>query len=476
MVLRYIYGGRLSLEEYDTSKNWVEQNFNLVYQTSFENDFFLKLQSFCAELMFREPEKVFNSIDFISLSEKSLISLIQYDNFLMNEIQVWEYVLKWGIAQNPELPSDPSSYSKDDFNVLKNTLQHLIPFIKFLNMSHKEFLDKVYPYKKILPKDLREKLIKHFIQSINNPGLNTTKEIDSMKITSIRKNLSIEKDFNVIVDGVNGLIGKSVQKNKIIKQKVIEYFSDYNINTQEFYNYLLKNQVNTNSIFLLGYFNFYGIGTSENNKNAFNLFIKASKNNHVLAQYFAGYCYDYGYGVIKNDKLAFKYYGKAANKNYAKAQLEIGYSYRNGVGILQDFKKAFYWYEKAANNGEITAIYNLGNCYRNGIGIEKDDIKAFELYKQSADGGHSGGIMMLGLCYDEGIGTKINKKKAFELYQNSANLGDEVAQNNLGLMYEYGDGITKDIDKAIYWYNKSAKQGYEIARNNLVKVLTNIRN
>src|SRR5581483_97550 len=95
----YIYGGRLSLEEHDNSniiklliaanelslqeliihlqsflienkKNWMKQNFNLIYQTSFENDSFLKLQSFCKELMTKEPEKIFQSIDFISISEK----------------------------------------------------------------------------------------------------------------------------------------------------------------------------------------------------------------------------------------------------------------------------------------------------------------------------------------------------------------------------------------------------------------------
>ncbi|CAB4433239.1 unnamed protein product [Rhizophagus irregularis] len=177
MILRYIYGGRLSLEEYDTSdiikiliaanelslqelitrlqsflienkKNWMEKNFNLIYKTSFENDSFLKLRNFCTELISNKPEKIFNSIDFISLSEKPLISLIQHDNLQMNVIQIWEHVLKWGIAQNPGLSSDPSSYSKDDFNTLKNTLQQFIPFIKFFNLNHKEFLNKVYPYKK----------------------------------------------------------------------------------------------------------------------------------------------------------------------------------------------------------------------------------------------------------------------------------------------------------------------------------------
>ncbi|GES84720.1 BTB/POZ protein [Rhizophagus clarus] len=75
IILRYIYGGRISLKEYDTldiinilvatnelslqelithlqsyliknEKHWMEQNFNLIYQISFENDSFSKLQNF----------------------------------------------------------------------------------------------------------------------------------------------------------------------------------------------------------------------------------------------------------------------------------------------------------------------------------------------------------------------------------------------------------------------------------------------
>src|SRR5256885_15602503 len=100
---RYIYGGILSLEVYDVldiikilvsaselslqeliphlqsfliknKANWMEQNFNLIYQTSFENDSFLELQKFCTDLISNEPEKIFNSLDFTSISEKSLVS------------------------------------------------------------------------------------------------------------------------------------------------------------------------------------------------------------------------------------------------------------------------------------------------------------------------------------------------------------------------------------------------------------------
>ncbi|GES83733.1 carbohydrate-binding module family 13 protein [Rhizophagus clarus] len=220
-ILRYIYGGKISLIEYDTldiikilnaanelslqglisylqsfliekKMDWMEQNFNLVYQTSYENNSFLKLQKFCTELISKQPEKIFNSPDFTSISEKVLISLIQLDNLQMNDVQIWEYVLKWGIAQNPELSSDPSNYSNDDFNALKNTLQQCIPFVKFFNLTSREFLNNVFPYRKILSNKLYINLLKLFLNNNYRPTKNITpngnsgstkKVIDSRIIT-----------------------------------------------------------------------------------------------------------------------------------------------------------------------------------------------------------------------------------------------------------------------------------------------------
>ena len=99
--------------------------------------------------MTKEPIKIFNSLSFSSIPEKLLISIIQNDNLRMSEIRIWDHVLEWGISQNPELPSDVENYSDDDFNILKNTLQQCIPFIKFYDLTSKEFLDKVLPYEQI---------------------------------------------------------------------------------------------------------------------------------------------------------------------------------------------------------------------------------------------------------------------------------------------------------------------------------------
>ncbi|GET04735.1 kinase-like domain-containing protein [Rhizophagus clarus] len=271
-------------------------------------------------------------------------------------------------------------------------------------------------------------------QLIENFDKINTKEIDSIEILSEQGNISIEKDINIIVDEINDLISTLLNKGflgHLVKQQVIDYFNDHNMNSQEIYNWLLDNQISANSIFLFGYFNYYEIGTSIDYKKAFNLFINASKQDHILAQFFVGDCYLYGYGTTKNKKLAFEYYEKVANKNISYGQNSMGYCYKNRIGVKKDPKKAFCWYEKAANNGNIMAIYNLGYCY-----------------------------------YD-GIGTKTNKQKAFVLYQEAAELGVFLAQNNLALMYKKGDGVTKDINKAMYWFQKSAEQGYDLAKTNL---------
>ncbi|UZO02724.1 uncharacterized protein OCT59_021203 [Rhizophagus irregularis] len=206
VILRYIYGGKLSLEEYDNSDiikilivanelslqelfpyletflierkaDWMEQNFDLIYRTSFENNSFLRLQNYCTDLIAKAPNKIFNSPKFSSIPEKLLVSLIQNKGTQASEVQVWEHTIKWGIAQNPKLPSNIENYSKDDFNALKNTLQQCIPLIRFHNLTSKEFSEKVLPYKKVFPKELYKSLIKDFLNNDRKP----IEQVEKMK-------------------------------------------------------------------------------------------------------------------------------------------------------------------------------------------------------------------------------------------------------------------------------------------------------
>src|SRR5205823_2967690 len=130
--------------------------------------------------------------------------LIRNDNLQMSKVQVWKYVLKWGLAQNPGLPSGPKSFSKDDFNALKNTLQQCISFIKFNDLTSNEFYNNVFPYKKILPKELREGLIDHFL----NPENNRPETKESQKIEEIKRINSTNINSKIITFQHAELISK----------------------------------------------------------------------------------------------------------------------------------------------------------------------------------------------------------------------------------------------------------------------------
>ena len=190
----------------ENKSDLIEQNFTLIYQTSFKHDSFLKLQKFCTDLISKEPEKIFNSPDFTSISEKSLISLIQNDNLQVSEFQVWEHVLKWGLAQNPELPSDPASFSKEDFDALKKTLQQCIPFVKFHNLTSKEFMDKVLPYEKIFPEELYKDLLKSFL-SLSDPSSKLSDKSKSKEINlkTVDSKIITYQHFELISKWINKL-------------------------------------------------------------------------------------------------------------------------------------------------------------------------------------------------------------------------------------------------------------------------------
>src|SRR6266542_2620113 len=128
----------------------MEQHFELIHRTSYQSNYSLEIQKFYTDLMVKSPEKIFKSFDFTSLPEKSLIQLIKRDDLQMKEIEVWEHVLKWGLAQNPTLLPDPNTWSDDDFKTMENTLQHCLSLARFFSLSSIEFLLKVRPYKKLL--------------------------------------------------------------------------------------------------------------------------------------------------------------------------------------------------------------------------------------------------------------------------------------------------------------------------------------
>ena len=90
------------------------------------------------------------------------------------------------------------------------------------------------------------------------------------------------------------------RSNKGQNQEILNYLNNHNITSQEIYNWLLNNQTNSNAIFLLGEFNYLGIGTSVDNQKAFELYQKAANLKNVDGMNNLGDCYQHGIGTRIN--------------------------------------------------------------------------------------------------------------------------------------------------------------------------------
>ena len=93
-----------------------------------------------------------------------------------------------------------------------------------------------------------------------------TNEIESITTTSkptINQDILPENDLSIIVNEITKLIIEVKNKGtKLSKQCVLNYINNQNTNPQKIYDQLYNNQNNnSNSTFLLGYFNYCGIVT-----------------------------------------------------------------------------------------------------------------------------------------------------------------------------------------------------------------------
>src|ERR1043166_5990932 len=110
----------------------MEEHFIITQQFSSQSNNLLKLQQFCADFITKSPEKIFKSLDFTLLPEKYLVQIIKDDDLQMKEVEVWEHVLKWGLAQNSTLLPDSNTWSDDDskqWKILYNIVYLLSDFL-----------------------------------------------------------------------------------------------------------------------------------------------------------------------------------------------------------------------------------------------------------------------------------------------------------------------------------------------------------
>ncbi|EXX65184.1 hypothetical protein RirG_135660 [Rhizophagus irregularis DAOM 197198w] len=152
------------IQEYliEHQTEFLHQNQTGILETIYQHETFTDLWNFCLEKICEEPEILFNSDKFINLKAPLLELLIKRDDLNMEEIEIWEGLLKWCFAQQ-NMINDPTKWSKDDAIKIERSLHRFIPLIRFYDIKPTDFFYKVYCYKEILPQDLIHNLLEFHI-------------------------------------------------------------------------------------------------------------------------------------------------------------------------------------------------------------------------------------------------------------------------------------------------------------------------
>ncbi|RGB30054.1 hypothetical protein C1646_765847 [Rhizophagus diaphanus] len=196
MILKYIYTGELELKKYPGENilgllvasdelllgelfehvqdylvkkqtTWVQENFVLVLHTVFKLPSCKKLQNYCLESICADPRPFITSENFTSLDKDILYGLLERNDLQIEEIVVWDSLIKWGIEQTPGLGSmnsNRSKWSNINYEALKKTLDSFIPLIRFVEISSVDYFDKVRPYKSIIPYHICEEIEEYYFK------------------------------------------------------------------------------------------------------------------------------------------------------------------------------------------------------------------------------------------------------------------------------------------------------------------------
>ncbi|RHZ73582.1 hypothetical protein Glove_230g70 [Diversispora epigaea] len=147
----------------ESKASWLRTYFTFVYHSIFKHNKFQNLEKFCNDIIIKHPSIIFESVEFTSLHESALVSILERDDLQMKESEIWDYVIKWGTAQNPTLPKKLEEWSDENFMTLKATLQRCLPLVRYFHISNSDIMDKIKPYKKILDKQLWNDWKQHLI-------------------------------------------------------------------------------------------------------------------------------------------------------------------------------------------------------------------------------------------------------------------------------------------------------------------------
>ncbi|CAB4377940.1 unnamed protein product [Rhizophagus irregularis] len=201
IILRFIYCGKINLEnlkgpdilklliavdefkiqslilciqEYLTKHQhqFLQQNPIEILETVYQHEAFTELWNYCLEEICTKPDALFKSDKFINLKAPLLELLFKRDDLSLDEIVIWDSLIKWCFSQHPSIQKDVKKWNKEEIVIMERTIHRFIPLIRFYHIPSADFIAKVYPFKKIMPEDLIDNILVFHMTPDNQLNVN----------------------------------------------------------------------------------------------------------------------------------------------------------------------------------------------------------------------------------------------------------------------------------------------------------------
>ncbi|GES81088.1 BTB/POZ domain-containing protein [Rhizophagus clarus] len=136
-----------------------------ILEVVFQYEAFTKFKDNLLKIICQKPKILFGTDKILSLPAQILESLIKRNDLALDEIEVWDNLIKWAHAQHPTISEDPSKWTKDELTLMERILLKFIPLIRFHDITSRVYYNKVMPYEDLLPKKLRLEIMKFYLTS-----------------------------------------------------------------------------------------------------------------------------------------------------------------------------------------------------------------------------------------------------------------------------------------------------------------------
>lgn len=198
---------------------------------------------------------------------------------------------------------------------------------------------------------------------------NTSKYL--IKKSRVLRDDEIIKDFNVNKSSCKSVSKLSKERLKLFQEGISHKQTGNYQNAFRCFN-ILKLSDDSEVLYELGEWYYYGRGTNENLIEA-ELMYRKSNKIPSLSQ--IEEMYKKRSTISPN---AYEFYKKLAEQGSTKGQFFMGYFHQYGICTSFDTRVAVEYYKKAAEGGLVQGLTGLGICYLKGIGVHKDLVKAKE--------------------------------------------------------------------------------------------------